>query len=125
MDKILSKLAYCVLFNLVYVYEVVNIALKNSGNTLLWTNAVNFSGIIKEKLPNAEFVVRLTHFPDGSKISEDNEVLINGKSTGRIKGRKIKIAIHDSVTVSISMESAQSKSGFITYREKAKAKTKP
>ena len=86
------------------------------------TSLVNFSGIIAEKLPNTEFIVRLTHLPDGSQISDNNKILVNGRITGKIRDRKIKVAVHDVVTISISMESAKSMSGFIIYRERGKPK---
>jgi translation initiation factor IF-1 len=85
------------------------------------TSLVNFTGVIVEKLPNTEFVVRLTHLPDGSQV-EASKILVNGKITGKIRDRKIKVAVHDVVTISISMESAKSMSGFIIYRERSRPK---
>jgi translation initiation factor IF-1 len=55
----------------------------------------------------------------------NEKILITAKLTGKIRDRKIKIAVHDSVTVSISMESARVKSGFIIYRDRGKAPVVP
>jgi len=84
------------------------------------TCRVNFSGVIVEKLPNTEFIVRLTHFCDGTPVPSVNKVLVNARVTGKIRDRKIKIAVHDTVTVAISMESAKSMQGAITYRDRGK-----
>ena len=95
---------------------------NNQNKTLLLlTDFINFSGVITEKLPNTEFIVRLTHFPDGTKTPEDQEVFVTAKLTGKIRDKKIKIAVHDSVTVSINMEGAPRQQGFIIYRDRGKS----
>lgn len=93
-----------------------------SNRNLNLTSLVNFSGVIVEKLPNTEFIVALTHFPNGTPVPAGQKVLVNGRVTGKIRNRKIKIAVHDNITISISMESAKSKQGFIIYRERSKVK---
>jgi translation initiation factor IF-1 len=93
-----------------------------SSRNLSLTSLVNFSGVIVEKLPNTEFIVSLTHFADGSPVPAGNKVFITGRITGKIRNRKIKIAVHDNITISISMESAKSKQGFIVYRERGRNK---
>lgn len=80
---------------------------------------VNFSGVIAEKLPNTEFIVELTHLPNGIKV--DQKVLITAKLTGKIRDRRIKIAVHDGVTIQMSMETARERKGFIIYRDRGKA----
>lgn len=85
---------------------------------LNWDDFANFNGTIEQKLPNAEFVVRLTQFPDGTKISPESNVTLTCKLTGKIRDRKIRIAISDNVVVSISMESATQGKGQIIYRDR-------
>lgn len=85
------------------------------------TDFANFTGVITEKLPNTEFIVRLTYFPDGSPVPADPEVFVNAKLTGKIREKKIRIAVHDVVTVSINMEGAPLKQGYIIYRDRGKA----
>lgn len=89
--------------------------------SLLLTDFVNFTGTITEKLPNTEFILKLTHFPDGKEVPKDKDVFVTAKLTGKIRDRKIKIAVYDTVTVSISMESAKLKKGYIIYRDRGKA----
>lgn len=81
---------------------------------LSWTDTARFYGYIKEKLPNAEFNVTLTHAPDGSTMPDNCTII--AKMTGRIRGRNIKVSIKDKVVVAISMESASKSSGSIVYR---------
>ena len=84
------------------------------------TDVTHFMGLITEKLPNTEFMVRITHFPDGSPVPAASKVIIMCKLTGKVSNRKIKIAIYDQVKVAISMESASEGKGLIVYRERGK-----
>jgi hypothetical protein len=86
------------------------------------TTMVNFIGVIVAKLPNMEFTVKITHFPDGiTRVPLDN-ICIHAKTLGKIRTKSIKFGIHDSVLIGISMEMAmdKSKSGIIVYRMKEK-----
>ena len=89
--------------------------------TLSLTDFANFNGVITEKLPNTEFIVKLTHFPDGSAVPADPTVFVNAKLTGKIREKRIRIAVHDVVTVSINMEGAHLRQGHIIYRDRGKA----
>jgi translation initiation factor IF-1 len=95
--------------------------LGSSETTYSLTDFANFSGTIVEKLPNTEFLVKLTHFPDGTQVPEGKEVIVTAKLTGKIRDKKIKIAVYDTVTVSINMEGASMKQGYIIYRDRGKS----
>ena len=87
------------------------------------TDTVNFLGVITEKLPNTEFMVKITHLPDGSAVPMATKVVIMCKLMGKVSNRRIKIAIYDQVKVAVSMESALGGRGVIVYREKGKPAT--
>ena len=88
-----------------------------------FSEMATFSGIVRQKLPNIQFLVEITHFSDGSKVIETEPVLITASLTGKMRSKSIKIAIADNVTVGISMESAPFKKGTISYRDKKPRKT--
>lgn len=76
-----------------------------------------FSGIVRQKLPSIQFLVEITHFPNGSKVPEGEPVMITASIIGKMRSKSIKIAIADQVTVGISMEGVGFKTGIIHYRE--------
>ena len=82
-----------------------------------------FSGIVRQKLPNIQFLVEITNFPDGSKVPEGEPILLTASLTGKMRSKSIKIATADNVTVGISMESAPFKKGTISYRDKKPRKS--
>ena len=76
-----------------------------------------FSGIVRQKLPNIQFLVEITHFPNGTKVPEGEPVFVSASLIGKMRSKSIKIATADKVTIGISMESVPFKTGIIYYRE--------
>lgn len=83
-----------------------------------FSEMATFSGVVRQKLPNIQFLVEITHFPDGSKVPEGEPMQVTASLTGKMRSKSIKIAIADNVSVGISMESAPFKKGTISYRDK-------
>jgi translation initiation factor IF-1 len=76
-----------------------------------------FSGVVRQKLPNIQFLVEITHFPNGAKVPEGEPVFVSASLIGKMRSKSIKIAIADNVTIGISMENVAFKTGIIYYRE--------
>ncbi len=95
--------------------------IQSSTNRVASDVMMNFIGVIAEKLPDAEFTVRITHFPDMvTKVPVDN-VFVRAKPLGKIRNKfKIKFAVHDYILVGISAEMAEAKlkTGVVVYRMK-------
>ena len=83
-------------------------------------DAIEFTGTVVSKLANSEFMVKLTKFPNKSKIPDGTEILIKAKLSGRVttKTARTKVGVFDTVIVAISYDSAKSKTGTIVRREK-------
>lgn len=89
--------------------------------TLNAIDTVDFIGVVTAKLASAEFMIKLTKFPNKIPVPANQEVLVKAKLSGKIAAKSTgsnRISVYDTVFVAISYESAKQKTGIIIKKEK-------